>query len=348
MLARIVAGLARQLHLIAALSAMAAWMGSAPAQGVERPRVHLNQTWIEEAAGAHALQMTDPLAVFALVFQSLPDRVNVYPTENYYYFSLVTNGNPYQGNIRLDPRDRDQGKLHFAYFEGPSQWRPDSDLARFLILDESHGINLDRVGPLVYRVTLGGRSVVFALNDLSAVKPPAGALHADERYLGPIFDESAIRFFLVYNPKAKTFHYILDETETVADVLLPIKRTDRILIGRRTGFAYYRDHRLRRKFLIGVHNSNVLVNNYLDGPADQLPENFIAGEELRAAIMHADPGAKGKIDRLGHYIGTKVRYVIDPYVYYARENELLRVHACATAKARHPAEYPGCFAARTQ
>jgi hypothetical protein len=76
------------------------------------------------------------------------------------------------------------------------------------------------VEPLVYRVTFGARSVVFALNDLSAVKPPPGAVRADERYLGPIFDESAIRFFFVYNPKARVFHYILDETAPVADVLL--------------------------------------------------------------------------------------------------------------------------------
>jgi hypothetical protein len=31
------------------------------------------------------------------------------------------------------------------------------------------------------------------------VKPPAGALRADETFIGPIFDESAIRFFLVFN-----------------------------------------------------------------------------------------------------------------------------------------------------
>jgi len=342
-----VAGLARQVRLIAALSMTATLIGSALAQGVERPRVHFNQTWIEEATRAHKLDMTDPMAVFALVFQSLPDRVQVYPTENYYYFSFVANGSLYHGNIRLDPLDRDQGKLQFGYFDGLSEWRPEWDLTHFLVLDRSHGIKLERVEPLVYRVTFDARSVVFALNDLSAVKPPSGAVHADERYLGPIFDESAIRFFFVYNPKARVFHYILDETAPVADVLLPMKRTDRILIGRRTGFAYYRDHRLERKILIGVHKSNALVNNYFDGPFDQLPENFIAGEELREAIVHADPSVKGKIGRLGHFIDAEGRYLIDPYITYTKDRELLRVHACATAKTKRPAEYPGCFHAPT-
>jgi hypothetical protein len=44
---------------------------------------------------------------------------------------------------------------------------------------------------------------VFELNDLSNVKPPPGAFGPDEAYLGPVFDESAIRFFLVFNRKLK-------------------------------------------------------------------------------------------------------------------------------------------------
>ena len=59
--------------------------------------------------------------------------------------------------------------------------------------------------------------MTFALNDLSSVKPPPDVLKADETFLGPIFDESGIRFFLVFNSRLKIFHYILDETAPVAD-----------------------------------------------------------------------------------------------------------------------------------
>ena len=42
--------------------------------------------------------------------------------------------------------------------------------------------------------------------------------------LGPIFDESAIQFYLVFNKRLKVFHYVLDESGTVAGpVLLPAK-----------------------------------------------------------------------------------------------------------------------------
>jgi hypothetical protein len=155
------------------------------------------------------------------------------------------------------------------------------------------GVSVEKVEPLVYRVSYQGKSVVFALNDLSNVKPPAGALGADETFIGPIFDESAIRFFLVYNSRLKIFHYILDETERVADLFFPSKKSERILIGKRTGFAFYKDHRLDRKILIGAFEGNIRANNYFDGPFDQLPDNFIEGEALRSAILSVPPAAQG-------------------------------------------------------
>ena len=45
----------------------------------------------------------DPLAVFAAVLKNLPERVQVYPTENYFYFRFTQNGVVYVGNIRLAP-----------------------------------------------------------------------------------------------------------------------------------------------------------------------------------------------------------------------------------------------------
>ena len=63
----------------------------------------------------------------------------------------------------------------------------------------------------------------FELNDLRGVKPPPSWVLADERYIGPIFDESGIRFFLIYNSARKLFHYILDETVAVDDLLEAVR-----------------------------------------------------------------------------------------------------------------------------
>lgn len=335
------AGRWRLVHAALA-GALALSVVSATVHGAEGPRVDTNQTYLEELKQTSDVDIADPLAIFAIVFASLPASLRVYPTENYYYFNFVHNGRPFHGNFRFDPRTRDQGKVEFGYFQGLSQWQDNDGIEGFVVLDGSHGVQVERVERFVYRVSYKNKSVAFALNDLTDVKPPATALGPDDKFLGPIFDESGIGFFLVFNARLKAFHFILDETVTVTDAFYAAKRTDRIVIGRRTGFAFYRDHRIERKILIGAFEGNSRVNNWFDGPFDQLPENFIAGEELREAIIAADPSAKGQIDRLGHYTNEEGRYLINPYMLYKRESDLLRIHACATAREKRP-NYHRCF-----
>jgi hypothetical protein len=280
--------------------------------------------------------------MFSLVLASLPDHVAVYPTENYYYFNFLANGVRYAGNIRLDASTRDQGKVHFAYFPDLQEWSG-SEQVNYMVLDQRHGVSVTQVSELLYRVKDGDREVRFQLNDLRGVKPTATSLLPGERYIGPIFDESAIRFFLVFNEARKVFHYVLDETGGVDDQLEPSMLTDRVLIGRRTGFAYYRDHRAERKILIGVHEANARVNNYFDGPFDQLPDNFIEGETLRSAILEVEPSLRGQIDRYGAAADGSSRYMIAPYRHYTYEDELLYFHNCATWPKLRPEVYPSCF-----
>lgn len=328
------------LILAAALLSASRAIAEAPSG---RLQIHTNESYIEEVTRRVSLPLSDTKAMFALVLESLPDRAKIYPTENYYYFRFHHNGVPYGGNIRLDVTTRDQGKLHFAFYEELTGWDEEKETVRYAILDQNDGVTVTKLERFLYRVSLGQKSVVFELNDLSQVVPPAAALASGEWFIGPIFDESAIRFFLIYNPKLKIFHYVLDETAGVADELAPVERTDRILIGKRTGFAFYRDHRLDRKILIGVFDTNSRLNNYFDGPFDQLPDNFIAGEELRQAILEVEPHLTGKIDRLGGLSGGASRYLIGPYAYYRSEDDLYPFHRCATSK-RVPREmYHACF-----
>ena len=330
--------------VVVALAAMAAVAG---AQTRANPRLHTNESYLEEVTRTTGLDITNPVAVFAFVLDSLPDRVKVYPTGNYYYFRFIHNGTAYAGNIRLHALDRDSGKVHFAYYVDSPQWgggeaKPEFEMGGSL--DASRGVRVERVGRLVYRVTYDRKSVVFALNDLSQIRPPAGSLGPDERFVGPIFDESGIRFFLVYNSRLKVFHCILDETERVADELSPAMGADRILIGTRTGFAFYRDHHLDRKILIGVFEGNRRANNYFDGPFDQLPDNFIDGDTLRDMILEVDPGLKGRIDRLGYAPDYTGHYAIVPYKHYRTEDDLHGIDRCATDKKRPASSYYRCFA----
>jgi hypothetical protein len=329
-------------RLIGASVALFAFAGTASAQAPERPRVYTNEAFVEDATRAPSLTLKDPLAMFAFILESLPASVKVYPTENYYYFQFVHGSIRYAGNIRLDASDRDDGKLHFAYYEDLAEWKPEQGVTH-VVLDKAVGVTVEKVERLVYRVVYKDKAVVFALNDLSQVKPPASALGPDETFVGPVFDESAIRFFLVYNRKLKLFHYILDETIPVSDNFHPASGSDRIVIGKRTGFAFYRDLRLERKILVGVFEGNSRVNNYYDGPFDQLPDNFIEGDALRSIILEVEPKLAGKIDRFGGTADGSDRFLISPYLHYRSEEDLLLFHRCATDKKIPADDYYACF-----
>ena len=305
-------------------------IGTAPAHGQQqRPILHTNEAYIDEVTRATTLKVEDPMEVFAFVLDSLPDRVKVYPTENYYYFSFFHNATPYAGNIRIEPHDDGGQTVHFTYYQDATEWHEDTAWIH-VALDAAHNVTVEKLARLSYRIGYRGKSVEFALNDLSGVRQSPQAIGPEEKFIGPIFDESGIRFFLVYNAKLRDFHYILDETQDVADAFFPSPRTDRIIIGRRTGFAFYRDHHRDRKMLIGVYESHMRLNTYFDGPFDQLPDNFIEGETLRKAILEVQPALKGRIDRFGSEPSGEVRYMIDPYLPDSRVEDLYPYHRCAS------------------
>jgi hypothetical protein len=326
---------------IALVAVLAQVFPCGAAQSARTPRLETNQAYIEEAVSISTLDIADAMAVFGFVLDSLPDRVIVYPTENYYYFSFIDNGVRFAGNIRIEIKDAGGPIVHFTYYEDTSEWREDTP-ENHVILEQSRGVAVEQLERLTYRISYKGKSVLFVLNDLSAVKPPAGAIAPSEKFIGPVFDESAVRFFLIFNAKLKIFHFVLDETVSVADQFFSPPATDRILIGKRTGFAFYRDHLRDRKILIGAQENNMRVNNYFDGPFDQLPDNFIEGEALREAILAVEPQLKGKIDRFGSDPSGEVRFSIDPYLPYQKIEDLYRIHRCAVAKQRTQSYYT-CF-----
>ncbi len=328
--------------LLAALLLISAILGTGDsvALSAEGPRVTVLENSLSSLASKGDLNIEEASAVASFVFSQLAEAVRVYPTENYYYFRFHYDGLTYSGNFRLDVRDRDTGKLHFAFYEDLADWKPDGP-THYLVLDSTTGFAVKRIRALVYDVAHNGKRVRFLLNDLSDVSPTSESIAAGETYLGPVFDDSGLRFFLIYAPQTRTFLYVLDETTRPSDTFEPLADFNRITIGRRTGFAFYSDHALSRRILIGIEKSNALLNTYLDGPFDQLPENFIEGDTLKQAIVHADANAKGKIDRLGYYSRT-TRYTIAPYMLYKTVGDLASVDACAKA-ARDKPSYYGCF-----
>jgi hypothetical protein len=349
-IAQVVIRLGRKLALgqkfacvIAVVGMLARAAGPGMAQDVP-PQLRTNEADITALQQTRKLAIDDPVAVFAYVFGQLPQHVKVYPTENYYYFRFVHDGVRYGGNIRLAVSNRNKGEVNFSYGETPSDWNEDPP-SWHAALGAGQGVAVERLARLAYRVSLnaagGIKGVTFELNDLSQVKPPAGFLHDDEQFLGPIFDESGMRFLLVFNRRLKIFHYLLDESTKSADQFFPAKATDRILIGKRTGFAFYQYQ--GRKVLIGVNERESRLNTEFDGPFDQLPENFIEGDTLRDAIVAADPRMNAKIDRLGYFNDGFGRYLIHPFLLYWQVSDLAVFHRCVVSKSVQAKRRPLCF-----
>ena len=297
------------------------------------PKLYTNEQSIDDATNRSSLDIRNVKSVFAYVLAQLPARVRVFPTENYYYFYFFHDGVRYSGNFRFDVDERDKGLVEFIYFKDTTDWSEDEE-DHHATFGKDDGVSLTKVEDLVYRLSFENKSVTFALNDLSEVRPPAGALGEDEQFLGPVADESGIRFFLVFDRSMKAFRYVLDETVPLADELINPPGYSHITIGRRTGFAFLRnDVGPKRTLLVGVYAPNIDVNNYLDGPFDQLPDNFLKGDELRQAILAANPAAENEsLDRLGISPGGESRAMIAPYMEYGAVEDLGRAEKCAAAE----------------
>jgi hypothetical protein len=313
--------------------------------GENTPKLQTNQAYVEQLLLPGTLKIDDASSVLSYVLNSLPDEVVVYPTENYYYFNFLYGGVKYVGNLRLDASDRDAGKIHLAYFNANTEWGASlKSISR--VFSAEDGVDVKAVDRLTYQIAFRGRAVLFKLNDLSGVEPPAGMMGADEQYIGPVFDESAIQFFLIYNKRIKNFIYVLNSLNKIPDVLIADKTRPRIRVAQRSGFVFYLDHLKDRLILIGVYERNAVLNTYFDGPFDQLPDNFIRGDELKQAFIDQNPKVAGTIDRFGNAPDGRSRLSISPYLLYLSVDELYGFDDCAQKYKTLPDKYYTCFDAR--
>ena len=320
---------------------------SSPLALAAETSMQTNQSWIEGLQQSAAFQINTLEDALNHVFSALPDRVLVYPTENYYYFTFPADGVIYAGNLRLAAQDRDKGVLHFATFIQANQTSEAGEMM-YKALTAQDGVTVEKLEGLAYKVTYNNKAVVFQLNDVSSIAPPEDIVAEGEKYLGLVADESGLRFYLFYNEIHKTFAYVLDESGDILDQFGPVVEDSRILVGQRTGFAVYDHHYLNRRVLIGVHGANTTVNNYYDGPADQLPENHIKDDNLRKAIVDSNPSMKDQLDEFGYFKTGEGRYLITPYIQYRDIDELNDYNQCADDPDLEAELYDACFVSGDQ
>jgi hypothetical protein len=331
--------LGRPFSVYAAAAVIGALLPCAGTAG--QLKLHTNQEIIDDLLRPNDLDIKSPDAVFGAVFEQLAPKVTVYPTESYYYFTFQLNGINYAGNIRFDAADQFDGKVHFAYANEYAYWRKPLEPV-YKKMGPADGVQTEQVNKFLYKVTFKGKTVEFVLPDLSSVKPAPAMLRDDEVYLGPAWDESGVQFFLVFNKTAKTFLYLLNETPKV-DLYEPSPLSPAVTVGNRTSFAFYKDKLVNRQILMGDFVGHTMLNDYFDGPFDQLPDNYVRGNALLDAILEVEPGLKNeKPDRYGADATGEFRYGITSYRYYGHVSDLKPVVDCAE-KSADPAVYYKCF-----
>lgn len=285
-----------------------------------------NQSFVESLYSTIDLEQPD--VVFEHIFSSLEDAVRVYPTENYYYWSFYNQGKTIWGNFRLDVLDRDQGVIHLGYFEYDENGIFQDQEGHEKSYSADDGVHVKRANNFLYEVTYKGKTVNFNLNDIGMQPPVVAKIAAEERYVGPVFDESGLKFFLIFDQISKHFFYVLNEDEFLPETFT--EYAENLVVGRRTGFAFYQQESMNRKILIAINGRHIERNHYYDGPFDQLPDNYADQTGLQHYIEQAYNYTKGNIDKYGTYLeDTSTRVLINPYYVYYDYSELSFVDECA-------------------
>ncbi len=272
---------------------------------------------------ANVPRMNDRIAMFSYLFSWVPPYAIVYPTEGFYY--LRAEDLNLDGNIRI--ADLDNGKLTFAVHS------LDYTERYFFEVNESDGLAVKKVSDHLYYVAYHGKTVRFKLTSIDVTPPSSLNLLPEEEYVGHIFDESGIKFFLLFNRNTTSFYDLLDEENSVSDTLVPLYNG--LFVGKRSGFTFYYDKDYERKILVGVNLSNIERNNYFDGPGDQVPYWLDLKEKLN--IVYPNTLLDGGIDKHGVYLNETSwrRVAIMPFIRYEAFDELLvRYSLCAHKKTK--------------
>ena len=285
-------------------------------------RVHTNQEFIEGVRTEG--DFLDIMLVFEHVLSSLADDVTVYPTENFFYFEFTYAGREAKGAFRF-PLMRPES-IEFGYYDLVNYKRDGEGNGAFRKMTEADGVRVISPNRFLRKVTYKGIKRNFHMYEPGFKKPIHAKLGENEKYLGPVMDESGLAFHFVFNKTKPHLMYLLNEDAFTSELFNRV--SDKILVGTRSKFAFYDDKENNRRILFGVDSVNVKKNNYYDGPFDQLPDNYIEQSQLGKHMELAYPYYQGRIDKYGNIAGMEkkgARVAVTTYRHYKDIAELKKI-----------------------
>jgi hypothetical protein len=303
-------------------------LSAASRKAGDRVLVIFHEDVIRALETRFAIEDTDRM--LELLLSRMRKDVTVYPTENYYYFRVYADGKELAGNILLSRDKIDHGTLSLNYYQVTGDGTSGEKLEYGHAYSSADGLVVTNLGNGVYRIRYRSKEVRFHLNSLPPEKPGNLRLARGEAYLGPIYDESGIRFALLFDAPEQHFIYVLDPTEPPSDELYQLN--DEVVVGRRTGFAFYVDKKYDRKLLTAVNSAAVRQNTYYDGPFDQLPYNYADQIDMKKYLEAAFPVVRRKIDKYGNFVDYKGNNVgVFSYREYNDLAQLKYINDCKTS-----------------
>ncbi len=293
--------------------------------------VNFNQDFVNQSH-LPGLDLSDRDAVLRHIIGAMQDEIIVYPSEGYYYFDFFNEGELIRGNMRFDASFRDEGRVSFVYFKAHGKG-PASDF--FHMLSQDNGVRFTKLSPFLYELRFENYVRKVQIYDAKRELASKPDLPTNEEYVGPGFDESGVRFDVIFDHHAKEFLYQHNTRLGASETFRSVDGDGHLIIGNRTGFAYYNDKENARRILIGVSKANVESNSYFDGPFDQLPDSFLDPMHLKGLIEKSNPDTIGKIGAYGTFLSDdSSRYAISPYIEYEGDSDLYAFLQCREKKSR--------------
>ena len=306
-------------------------LASAKEATIKSIKVNFNQDFVNQAH-MPGLDLTDRDAVLRHVLVAMREEITVYPSEGYYYFDFFNEGENIRGNLRFDASFRDEGRVSFVYFKAHGNGsNPDF----FHMLSKDNGVSFKKLSPFIYELRFESLVKKIYIYDAKRELADKPELPENEEYIGPSFDESGVRFDVIFDHDSKVFLYQHNTRLGASETFRSVDLDRHLIVGNRTGFAYYNDTENKRRILVGVLGANVASNSYFDGPFDQLPDSFLDPMHLKSLIEKSNPNTIGKIGAYGTFINDEdSRYAISPYIEYAQDGDLYAFLQCRDKKGR--------------
>ena len=275
----------------------------------------------------------EPDSMFNYLYANLPYYAIVYPSEMYYYYQFPVKNRFISGNLRLVMAR--QGQIGMGYFDKDEQ-----EFSNHKLFGAEDGLIIEKKSDFLYKTKYKGKTVYFKLNDIIFDKPKKLIVLDREELVTQVEDESGIRLFLYFNNETNSFYYILNEEGPVTDKLTD--KGESIFIGERTDFAFYYDELLNRRVLFGVKGEHVSVNDYFDGPFDQVYPFLNIRDKIYKSYPYTQYG-KG-IDEYGNFLDREsTRVAISPYFKYDNVEELRGVLKNCLNFSKNESEFYSCL-----